>query len=964
MRKILFSLLFALLIITTPVGAWELTIPPHKHYAGELRDATVLKGYIYAIGVEVYIDTSEPVHLVQCVGNTTLFKIAPNGTPLAKYTIIGGFCDEETWPSYGVEPFGDEIIVSGMSCVPRFKNRTWWVIALDENGGYRWGLSLPGYMAQAEVWNGSVVVAVTYEEGGRQIPIILWIDPTTGKIERAYSLPPNRAVLRFEINENGDIVAAGYDEHMLSWAGIIYPNGTIKLWETGIEAWDGPSVRAVGNESRFLIAVGWSNGTYLINPIIGSALFVEDIYPYALTVVNGSPVVVSSYARGKSIIAKLHWNGSVESASFIANFSVLFVSDGLMGGYKGWYYSIAPFQPKGKDPVDLRALPVKAKIRVVVSSLEPINVSSKPFEPVIVTRNLSGWLAGLSIHTNPLGATVYLNNVPMGRTPLDLSLNPGRYTLRLVKYGYENTTLNLTTLPGEWKNVTVDLKPLMSGLEIDSDPRGASVYVDGKYRGETPLYVTLAPGSHNLTLSVIDYQNYTKKIFLKPGEVKYLKVTLTPNFGYLLVDTIPPGAWVYVDGEPEGKTPLYSFVSRGEHEVKIVLKNYRPKTLTVEIQPDTLTIVNESLEALPATLLINSTPSNLSAIITGENLTENCTAPCTLHLPPGNYTVNVTDGKSWNATTVTLDPNATATVLLKIPIKVPVEKTPVKTPAKEGTSYLPILGVLLAVTLGGAYLYLRRPGERRRGETTTRTEKAIEVKAGKAFGISHIGARGNNEDNLLVMKLPDAYLLAVADGLGGHNAGEVASLMAVETLKEVFEREYWNGMRDEEVKKLLEKAHKLAHERIKENATGEREGMGTTLVTAFLRNGKVIVANTGDSRAYLIRDGKIFERTKDHSLVQEMLDKGEITEEEAKRHPMKNIITKALGIDFGVDLYEWELRKGDVLLLSSDGLHDYVEEEKIAEIACSGRTSGEIAKRLIEEALPVTKDNVTVVVWK
>ncbi len=231
-------------------------------------------------------------------------------------------------------------------------------------------------------------------------------------------------------------------------------------------------------------------------------------------------------------------------------------------------------------------------------------------------------------------------------------------------------------------------------------------------------------------------------------------------------------------------------------------------------------------------------------------------------------------------------------------------------------------------------------------------------------GISHVGARENNEDSFLVLKLADAYLLAVADGLGGHNAGEVASGMAVKTLGEVFLEEYRAGMQAYLVRLLLKKAHEMAHSRIKENATGEREGMGTTLVTAFIGGGRAVIANTGDSRAYLIRDGTIIERTKDHSLVQELLDRGEITEEEARRHPMRNIITKSLGIDFGVDLYEWGLKPGDVLLLSSDGLHDYVSEERIVEIVSSGKDAGEIAKELIEEALPVTRDNVTVVVWK
>ncbi|WP_456366826.1 PP2C family protein-serine/threonine phosphatase [Thermococcus sp.] len=245
------------------------------------------------------------------------------------------------------------------------------------------------------------------------------------------------------------------------------------------------------------------------------------------------------------------------------------------------------------------------------------------------------------------------------------------------------------------------------------------------------------------------------------------------------------------------------------------------------------------------------------------------------------------------------------------------------------------------------------------------TEKAVRAVCFPFIcGISHVGARENNEDSFIILKLPDAYLLAVADGLGGHNAGEVASGMAVKTLGEVFLEEYGAGLQTYLVRPLLKKAHELAHSGIKEATRGEREGMGTTLVSAFVRGRRAIVANTGDSRAYLIRNGKVVARTKDHSLVQELLDKGEITAEGARRHPMRNIITKALGINFGVDLYEWGLKRGDVLLLSSDGLHDYVSEEKIVEIASSDETAREIARRLIKEALPVTRDNVTVVVWR
>ncbi|WP_297490079.1 PEGA domain-containing protein [Thermococcus sp.] len=569
MKRLLSSLLFVLLFVAIPVGAWVLKLPLQEHHEGMLSDATALNGSIYAIGLETYVSTFN----VQWVGNTTLFKIGPNGNLLAKYIITGGFCDEETWPSLGIESYGDEIIAYGVSCVPRFKNKTSWIIALDGDGRYKWGFSLPGYIAQAEVWNGSIVAAIAYREGDRIIPVMLWADPITGKIERMYLIPlaDPHAVLRFEIDENGEIIVAGYDEKMLSWAGIIYPNNTIRVWDTGVEAWDGPSVWAVGNESRFLIAVGWSNGTYLINPITASALFVEDTYPYALMVINNSPVMVSPHGRGKSIFLRLNWNGSVESVSFLADFTVLFVSDGLMGGYSGDHYSLAPFQPGQEVPMSLKALPAEPKINEIVLPLKPINVTVHQFKPVIVAGIPNQGLATLRVATTPPGAEVYINGSHIGRTPLNLNLTPGNCILKLVKEGYKNKTLNLTLSPGTERDLTVRLEPLSGRL------------------------------------------------------------------------------------------------------------------------------------------LISSTPANLTATIIGGNMNKNCTTPCSLSLPLGKYTVNVSNGKGWKAADVYVGVNSTSTVSLAIPV-----------PKKGSRGPLLLALVLLALGGAGAYVYMKKPA----GEEVTRTEKA------------------------------------------------------------------------------------------------------------------------------------------------------------------------------------------------------------------------------------------------
>ena len=234
-----------------------------------------------------------------------------------------------------------------------------------------------------------------------------------------------------------------------------------------------------------------------------------------------------------------------------------------------------------------------------------------------------------------------------------------------------------------------------------------------------------------------------------------------------------------------------------------------------------------------------------------------------------------------------------------------------------------------------------------------------------AYGISDKGNRTNNEDSILIKKIKDIYILAVADGVGGYNAGEIASKMAVDTLKNIIMEKYNENLSIEEIKELLKDAYITAHSKIKENAIGDRKGMGTTLTTAIVKGDKCIIANCGDSRAYLIRDGEIVFRTKDHSFVQALIDSGQISEDKAMTHPMKNIITSALGLDdFKVDDYLWDLKKGDIILLSSDGLHDYVNKKDILNILRSNKDPKDIVNELLNIALKDTRDNVSIIVYK
>lgn len=221
--------------------------------------------------------------------------------------------------------------------------------------------------------------------------------------------------------------------------------------------------------------------------------------------------------------------------------------------------------------------------------------------------------------------------------------------------------------------------------------------------------------------------------------------------------------------------------------------------------------------------------------------------------------------------------------------------------------------------------------------------------------------RKNNEDSYLSAE----PVAAVADGMGGHSAGEVASAIAIEELAALGERGPWEN--ETAATDDLKQAILRANRRIRGMAASDRKlnGMGTTLV-ALLQDGDMVhVANVGDSRGYLLRQGELSQVTVDHSLVQELVDDGRLSPEDAERHPQRSVITRALGIDPEVefDLFTYKLQVGDRLLLCSDGLSDVVEPTQIRNVLLRVRSPQKAARQLItvanEQGGP---DNITVIV--
>lgn len=235
----------------------------------------------------------------------------------------------------------------------------------------------------------------------------------------------------------------------------------------------------------------------------------------------------------------------------------------------------------------------------------------------------------------------------------------------------------------------------------------------------------------------------------------------------------------------------------------------------------------------------------------------------------------------------------------------------------------------------------------------------------KTFSITDIGKRrSSNQDYVFTSEQPVGNLpnlFIVADGMGGHNAGDYASRYTVETIEE--------EVRSSELSEpaaIMEEAIQQANRQLMEQAREDeaRRGMGTTVVLCSIIDGTLVAANVGDSRLYVVNQ-EITQITRDHSLVEEMVRLGEMDEETAKAHPDKHIITRAVGAaqELTVDFFEVRLDEEDEILMCTDGLTNMVEDMDIRGIMRSQRDVAEQAERLVQTANDNGgRDNITVVV--
>lgn len=238
----------------------------------------------------------------------------------------------------------------------------------------------------------------------------------------------------------------------------------------------------------------------------------------------------------------------------------------------------------------------------------------------------------------------------------------------------------------------------------------------------------------------------------------------------------------------------------------------------------------------------------------------------------------------------------------------------------------------------------------------------------KCFSKTDIGlVRSENQDRVWTGSLDDdAVAIILCDGMGGENAGSVASQMTIDFMSDRIRKGFRSNINRNYIRNLLITSVTAANSLVYDKAMSETDkyGMGTTCVAGIVYNNRAYIINVGDSRAYLIFDDSMQQITKDHTYVRRLVERGEITEEESREHPKRNQITRAVGAEKNItpDYFEIDLEEGNVLLFCSDGLHAYGQDVDIAGVIVNNPI-GKVCDLLVDYALANGgRDNVSVAV--
>ncbi len=460
------------------------------------------------------------------------------------------------------------------------------------------------------------IIAVGYTTssgaGGKDV-LVMKLSPEGGIAwAKTYGGTKDDVANAVAIADNGDVIVAGWTGSFGAgdydvWVLHLDSNGNVKWQKTyGGSDYDEANAVALASNGDIIVA-GWTGsfgaggGVWVLRLDANGNVKWQKTYreeywnnANAVVIADNGDVIVAGHYGGDAWVLRLPPDGDLPGFSRDSNAKITIPSPDVRD-------SKAAVEDSGVTPKDSHAYPNPAELTVKTQ-----------YGPA---------LPAFTILSVPPGANVYINGTYEGVTPLTLNLTPGTYEVKLIKKGYENYTTTVTINPGQTTVINAQLTPQPASLTINSNPSGAKVYVDGDYRGTTPLTLNLTPGTHSIKLTKQDYQDYTTTITLNPGESKTISVTLTPAFGYLSVDSSPAGAKVYVDGSYIGDTPIENYkLSIGQHSLKITKQGYQDYTTTIILNPGDSKTLNIELTPIFGYLTINSNPSGATVFIDGTKI--------------------------------------------------------------------------------------------------------------------------------------------------------------------------------------------------------------------------------------------------------------------------------------------------------------------------------------------------------
>jgi len=545
-----------------------------------------------------------------------------------------------------------DIIVAGTT--ERFGAgwRDVWVLRLDESGNVKWQKTYGGSdnewaTAVAVAPNGDIIVAgFTFTFGAGQADVwVLRLDESGNvKWQKTYGGSDYDEAYAVAIADNGDIIVAGdYGGHDVY--GALADVWVLRLDEDGNVKWQ----KTYGG--------GWNDG---VNAVA--------IAPNGDVIVAG---YTKSFGAGQADVwvlrldeyGNVKWQKTYGGSSWDGAITVALVDNGDIivvgwtksfgaGEYDGW---VLRLDENGN---------VKWQKTYGESSDDWANaVAIAPNGDVIVAGRTESFGTG--------GRNVWVLRLPQdGNLPgckfcsdsnARVSYSNAKVSTSNAEVASSSATVKSSTAEVQNTNAEVKTQWPPGTLKITSNPSGAKVYINGDYKGITPLTLDLAPGTYTVKLTKDEYEDYTKTVEVNPGETTTLSATLTPKFGYLTVYSSPSDAEVYVDGDYVGKTPLEDYkLSTGDHSVVVKKNDYQDYRTTVTIEPGKTTKVEATLSEVPATLEVSSDPSGADVYV--DSFYKG-TTPLTIQLSPGSHTVRITKGDyEVYTTTVTLSPGETKSI--------------------------------------------------------------------------------------------------------------------------------------------------------------------------------------------------------------------------------------------------------------------------------------------------------------